>query len=116
RGRAVRSLAAGQRDGRSAVDAYSIDLAFVDLALPILVEVGAEQHRPAVRSPGDLSAAGVERAEGQLGRSAAIGRKPEDLGIARLEITGSVEAVGDCADEFERVRPFGAFRLWRRGT
>src|SRR3974377_1004268 len=122
-------LAVG-RDGRGVVWAFAVrelpdgsigggdleDLCMKRFGFKIGGAVHGDDDRFAFGCPDSVGAAefagvGAVRkiAGGELARGAAVGGDDEDLGVAGLEVAGTVEAIDEVFVDFGRVGPLGAF-------
>ena len=93
----------GQRPHRAAGRRHRVDLAVERVVLGIVVAVGREDQRPAIRCPVEAAAV-VDVAGGQLSRRAAVGGQDEEVRAPAGEVAAAVEAVDEVVDDLE-VRP-----------
>ena len=105
--------AVGQRPLRPAGHVQLPHVVLLRVALPVVVVVGGEQDRLAVRRPAQRTVV-IEPAKGQLTRLAAVGADQEDVAETGAQIAFAVGAVGDLGDQLQRVGPGGALGLGRR--
>src|SRR5215471_13379390 len=103
----------GQARQRSFRNRGAIDVALLRIALPVVGPVGCEQNGLAVAIEDD-GALIIESAESDLAWSSSVGGDCKNMSVSWFQIALAVSAICQAINEFQRIRPFRAFRFLQR--